>query len=168
MTASVFISETSGMKFLTNFLSMSSTLHSSTVRSPSTDVLSWWNLRSASPLKGIAAISALKLCMPTANTLSSGKCSVPPMLTGMFILPKACVATVVFACRSTSIWSSCSWIWRRSRPSASVSSAMRPATNMLSTSRPILLRALFCVFSFPSNPALLRSMSAKTVSLLSV
>ena len=168
MTASVLIWSASGMKFLTNFFMMSFIWHSVTESSPFISVLPSWNLRSASPSKGRAAISALKLWTPRAGTLSFGKWSVVLRLIGMFIRPNALVAKVVFASASRSMWSSCSWMWSMFRPKASVSAATLPATNILSTERPRRFFELFLVDSLPSKTACFSSMKVKIVSLLSV
>ena len=168
MIASVFIFDASGMKFRTNFFNMSSALHSLTEIFPSISVLSSWNRRSASPANGIAAISALKSCTPTASTLSLGKCKVPPSSIGTFIRPNVREAIRVFACMCTSIWFPCSCIRSRSRPNANVSAAILPAAKRLSTESPTLFLDVFFVARRPSKTALLSSMIVNTVSLLLV
>ena len=118
----------------------------------------------------MSATLALKSFRATAGIVSCGRSILPDISIGTGSLPNEPVASIALAFASMSMCPSSSRIWNFSTARANVSDLTLPATNIVSTLRPILLRALFgpLLLTSPLNPTRVMSIIAKTVSRLSV
>ena len=166
--ASVFISLASGIIFTAKSLMKSFTFHPLIPKFPLMYGVSPPRERSAFNVIGIWAMSASNLCSSNVCVESLGRPTVPDSSIGTSILPKDLVASRAIAAALTSIWSSCSSIFRLLSLRLRVSEPIRPATSILSTESETLLFSMLLSLYFPSNDILLMFAIAKMLSWLSV